>query len=143
MSALIRTAAGDADLAAAVAVRRAVFIEEQGVSEAEELDGRDAEALHLLAVEPDGTVVGTCRILAAGEKIKLGRVAVLARARRRGIAAALLREAERQARALAGERIVLAAQTSALGLYEQAGYEVTSGVFLDAGLEHVWMQKRL
>lgn len=143
MSADVRPARDAAELEAALAVRRAVFIEEQGVSEAEEMDGRDGEALHLVAVEPDGAVVATCRLLAAGEKIKLGRVAVLPRARRRGLALSLLRAAEPHAIALGGRRIVLGAQTYALGLYEQAGYVVTSGVFLDAGLEHVWMEKRL
>lgn len=143
MNAEIRPARDAAELDAALAVRRAVFVDEQGVSEAEELDGRDADALHLVAVEPDGAVVATCRLLAAGEKVKLGRVAVLLRARRRGLALALLRAAEPHAVALGGERIVLGAQTYALGLYEQAGYVVTSGTFLDAGLEHVWMEKRL
>ena len=143
MSADVRPARDAAELEAALAVRRAVFIEEQGVSEAEEMDGRDGEALHLVAVEPDGAVVATCRLLAAGEKIKLGRVAVLPRARRRGLALSLLRAAEPHAIALGGRRIVLGAQTYALGLYEQAGYVVTSGVFLDAGLEHVWMEQRL
>ena len=143
MSARVRPVRDAGELQAALAVRRAVFIGEQGVSEAEELDGRDDEALHLIAVEPDGGVVATCRLLAAGEKIKLGRVAVLPRARRRGLALALLRAAEPHAVALGGERIVLGAQTYALGLYEQAGYAATSGTFLDAGLEHVWMEKRL
>ena len=143
MSADVRPVRDAAELEGALAVRRAVFIGEQGVSEAEEMDGRDGEALHLVAVEPDGAVVATCRLLAAGERIKLGRVAVLPRARRRGLALELLRAAEPHAIALGGERIVLGAQTYALGLYEQAGYVVTSDVFLDAGLEHVWMEKRL
>ena len=143
MSVEIRPARDAAELEAALAVRRAVFIDEQGVGEAEEMDGRDDEALHLVAVEPPGDVVATCRLLAADEKVKLGRVAVLPRARRRGLALALLRAAEPEAIALGGERIVLGAQTYALGLYEQAGYIVTSEPFLDAGLEHVWMEKVL
>ena len=44
------------------ALRRAVFVEEQGVSLAEEVDGRDGEALHFLAIA-DGAPVGTARIL--------------------------------------------------------------------------------
>ena len=122
---------------------QSAFIDEQGVSEAEDLDGRDGEALHLIAVERGDTVVATCRLLAAGAKIKLGRVAVLQRARRRGLALELLLAADEHAVGLGGERIVLAAQTYAMGLYEQAGYRVTSDVFLDAGIEHVWMEKRL
>ncbi len=143
MSAGIRVARDAAELTAALAVRRAVFIDEQGVSEADELDGRDGEALHLIALEPDGTIVATCRLLAVGSKIKLGRVAVLDRARRRGLGLGLLLAADAHAKQIGGERIVLAAQTYALGLYEQAGYAVTSDVFLDADIEHVWMEKRL
>ena len=143
MSADVRPARDAAELEAALAVRRAVFIEEQGVSEAEELDGRDGQALHLVAVEPGGAVLATCRLLAAGEKIKLGRVAVLPAARRRGLALALLLAADAHAAALGGARIVLAAQTYAMGLYEQAGYGACGDVFLDAGIEHVWMEKQL
>lgn len=143
MSAEIRPARDAAEVGAALAVRRIVFIDEQGVSEAEELDGRDADALHLVAVEPGGAVVATCRLLAAGELIKLGRVAVLPRARRRGLALALLRAADAHAAQLGGTRLVLAAQTYAMGLYEQAGYTTRGDSFLDAGIQHVWMEKRL
>ena len=139
----VRPAGDTAEVQAAIAIRRAVFIDEQGIAEHEELDGRDGEALHLLAIDPQGAIVGTCRLLAAGEKIKLGRMAVLPSARRRGVALALLRDAEQHAAALGGRRVVLGAQTYAVGLYEQAGYAVTSGTFLDAGVEHVWMEKRL
>ena len=139
----VRPVASPAELETALAVRRAVFIEEQGVSEAEEMDGRDAEALHLVAVTTDDRVVGTCRLLQADTKIKLGRVAVLPDARRQGIALQLLRAGEQHGRALGGQRAVLGAQTYAIGLYEQAGYAVCSDTFLDAGIEHVWMEKRL
>ena len=143
MSAQIRLTVSADEIDAALAVRREVFIDEQGVSEDEEFDGRDDAALHLIAIEPDGRILATCRLLAAGPTIKLGRVAVVRSARRRGLALDLLRAADPHARTLGGERIVLAAQTYALRLYERAGYAVTSDVFLDAGIEHVWMEKRL
>lgn len=142
MTPAIRPARDAAEVEAALAVRRAVFIDEQGVSEGEELDGRDAQSLHLVAVDA-GVVVATCRLLPAGTKVKLGRVAVLPAARRRGIALALLLAADEHAAAMGGERIALAAQTYALALYERAGYTVCSDPFLDAGIEHVWMDKRL
>lgn len=37
------------DYAPCIALRRAVFMEEQGISEADEMDDLDAEAIHLLA----------------------------------------------------------------------------------------------
>ena len=138
-----RAGDGPGEIAAALDLRRAVFVDEQGVTLAEDLDGRDDEALHLVALGDDGSVIGTCRLLAAGERIKLGRMAVASGARRRGVGAALLDAADEQARALGGRLIVLAAQTHALALYERAGYRVHGGAFLDAGIEHRWMEKRV
>ncbi len=37
---------------------------------------------------------------------------------------------------------MLGAQVSAVPLYERAGYATRGDVFLDAGIEHVWMEKR-
>ncbi len=139
----VRPADGAQEIAAALELRRAVFVQEQGVALAEDLDGRDDHALHLVAIGDDGDVIGTCRLLAAGERIKLGRMAVATSARRRGIAAALLDAADAHAAALGGRRIVLAAQTYATGLYERAGYTPCGDVFLDAGIEHRWMEKQV
>jgi ElaA protein len=137
----VRPARSRAEVDAALALRSAVFIDEQGVTEAEELDGRDGEAVHLVAVE-DGAVVGTCRLLPAGTTVKLGRMAVAAEHRGAGIGARLLAEADRRAGALGAERIVLAAQLPAVPLYERAGYTVRGEVFDDAGIDHVRMEKR-
>ena len=138
----IRLARDDAERSAALALRHDVFVVEQRVPLADEVDGRDAEALHLVAVDRD-EVVGTCRLLAAGETVKLGRMAVARAARRRGIASRLLQESEARARALGARRIALSAQTDALALYERAGYESYGERFMDAGIEHLMMEKRL
>ena len=142
MTAEVRRAAGPDEVAAALALRAAVFIDEQGVPLEEELDGRDGEALQLVAVDADGTVVGTCRLLAEGTVMKLGRLAVAPAARRSGIALRLLRLADAEARAAGAEATVLAAQVYALPLYERAGYAARGDVFLDAGIEHVRMLRR-
>ncbi len=138
----VRRASGPDEVAAAIALRAAVFVDEQGVPLEEDLDGRDGEALHLVAVADDGTVVGTCRLLTDGTTLKLGRMAVAPAARRRGLGLRLLELADAEAGASGAERTVLAAQLTALGLYERAGYAARGGVFLDAGIEHVWMEKR-
>ena len=136
--------ARDADeVRAALALRHEVFVVEQRVPLEEEIDAHDeTDALHLVAVE-DGRVVATCRLVPEGETVKLGRMAVGAAARRRGIASRLLAEGEARARALGARRIALAAQTGALALYERAGYAPRGRVFLDAGIEHVRMDKAL
>jgi predicted GNAT family N-acyltransferase len=138
----VRRARDESEVAAALALREDVFCGEQGVSLADERDGRDREAVHLVVVE-DGAVLGTCRLLVDATTIKLGRMAVAPRARGRGLARALLDEADAQARALGGERIALAAQVAAQGVYERAGYGRYGEVFLDAGIEHVMMAKEL
>jgi predicted GNAT family N-acyltransferase len=136
----VRPARDRSEVDAALALRYEVFCGEQGVSLAEELDGRDDEALHLVVVD-DGEVVGTCRLLAEDSEVKLGRMAVAPSHRGHGLAADLLAEADVRAHALHAQRIALAAQLSAQALYERAGYAPYGDVFLDAGIEHVMMAK--
>jgi predicted GNAT family N-acyltransferase len=138
----IRPARDQSEVDAALALRYDVFCVEQGVSLEEERDGRDDEALHLVIVD-GGEVVGTCRLLAEGSDVKLGRMAVAASHRGRRLAAALLVEADAQARELRARRIVLAAQLTARAVYDRAGYAPYGDVFLDADIEHVMMAKAL
>jgi predicted GNAT family N-acyltransferase len=138
----VRPTRDRAEVDAALALRHEVFVVEQRVPLAEEQDGRDPGALHLVGVEA-GEVIATCRLVRDGDTVKLGRVAVAPAARRRGIASALLAEAEARARDMGARRIALAAQTGALGLYEGAGYRARGERFLDAGIEHLIMDKRL
>ena len=138
----VRTARDESEVEAALALRYDVFCVEQGVSLEEERDGRDAEALHLVVVD-GGMVVATCRLLAEGSEVKLGRMAVATSHRGRRLAAALLVEADTRARELGARRIVLAAQLTAQAVYERAGYAPYGDVFLDADIEHVMMAKPL
>src|SRR5947209_7654420 len=117
----VRRARDTAELAGALRLRHAVFCVEQGVPEREELDGRDREGVHLVAVSEDGQVLATCRLLMIGATAQFSRLAVRADARRRGIASALLDLADAETRDLGGRRLVLHAQTYARELYEQAG----------------------
>lgn len=138
----IRRVSGDRELKAAIQLRYDVFCVEQGVPVREELDGRDYQGLHLVAVDGD-EVLATCRIVMVGSTAQFSRLAVRATARRRGIATALLEAAEVETRALGGRRLVLHAQTYARRLYENAGYRPHGRVFWEAGIEHVAMEKVL
>jgi len=138
----IREALGAGDLAAALALRREVFVGEQGVPEDDDIDGRDGEATHFVALD-DARVIATCRLLEADDRVRLGRLAVDRSARRRGVASALLARAEQWARDRGATEIVLAAQTDARALYEQAGYVARGELFMEAGIEHVMMDKPL
>lgn len=124
------------NLATCRRLRRIVFIEEQGVSEADEIDDRDGEAIHLLA-KVDGKPVGTARLLIEGETGKIGRVCVLKDARGTGLGAALIRAGVERFRQVPGVmKVKLGAQVHALGFYERLGFTVYGPVYDDAGIEH-------
>lgn len=150
MDAELRRIPGEATLADAHAVRRTVFIKEQGVSEAEEMDGRDGDAVHVVAYTPagrdddDGRPVGTARLRVPESGVaKPERVAVLESCRGEGIGEQLMAAIEDEARAQGCTQARLHAQTTVEGFYRDLGYETTSDVFQEANIPHVEMEKRL
>ncbi|MDR5867606.1 GNAT family N-acetyltransferase [Halomonas koreensis] len=120
-------------------IRRLVFIEEQRVPLEEEWDGRDDDCTHFLALVGD-TPVGTARLLPDGH---IGRVAVLATHRGEGIGVALMEAAIDAARRRDFPSVELAAQLQALAFYERLGFEAHGDTFLDAGILHRNMVRRL
>lgn len=124
------------DIAACRALRRRVFIEEQGVSEADEIDDQDEAAIHLLATVA-GTPMGTARLILKGDTGKIGRVCVLASARGTGLGVALMKAAIAELRRVPAVRQAkLGAQTHALGFYEKLGFVAVGPVYEDAGIPH-------
>jgi predicted GNAT family N-acyltransferase len=138
----VRRVRGEAEMAAALELRHDVFCVEQGVPVYEELDGRDREGVHLVAVSSE-TLLATCRLLFVGPTVQFSRLAVRESARRQGIASALLALADEETRAGGARRLVLHAQTYARSLYEAAGYEPRGRIFMEAGIEHIAMEKHL
>jgi len=132
------------DIAACAALRQAVFVDEQGVPEAIEQDGRDGAAHHILATL-DGVPVGCARILVAGATGRIGRVCVLRAHRGRGIGTALVGACLDHLRGLPGlARAELGAQVTALGLYRRLGFAPFGPQFADAGgLPHRTMERAL
>jgi len=128
------------DAEAIRAVREEVFIDEQGVTPELEWDGLDEQAVHVLARTADGTPVGTARLLADGH---IGRLAVRAPWRARGVGRALLRELVAIARERGLPRVFLGAQTHAVGFYEHQGFSVYGEPFMDAGIPHRHMAREL
>ena len=137
------TATDDARLIEqALALRERVFCGEQGVELAADRDGLDDVALQLVALD-GGRVVGTCRVLVEGEVGRLGRMAVEPGARGRGVGAAILAAAERSARDAGARLMRLHAQRYVEGLYAAAGYTPYGEPFVEEGIPHVAMEKRL
>lgn len=132
------------DLETCRAIRHEVFVIEQSVSEAEEWDGRDGDAIHLIARDAEGRAIGTARILLDGATGKIGRVAVLKSARGTGTGAALIRAALNQLRIMSGvTRAKLGAQTHAIGFYEKLGFTAYGPEYDDAGIPHRDMSQEL
>jgi predicted GNAT family N-acyltransferase len=128
------------DLSGALRLREQVFIHEQGVERAEEIDGRDQHAQHVVALEPvSDRVIGTLRLLIDAHTAKVGRVAVARDWRRHGIAARMLALALEGAHEQGCTHVRLAAQIAATGVYRRAGFSIESEPFQEAGIEHVWM----
>ncbi|MGW2324541.1 GNAT family N-acetyltransferase [Streptomyces sp. NPDC001700] len=147
----------DGDLTGCHAVRREVFVVEQGISVEEEMDAYDAHAVHLLASSA-GRPVGTVRFLhgAAADKkygragvngattAALGRLAVAAAARGTGLGAALVRAVEAEAGRRGLTQVYLEAQTHALAFYERLGYEAFGPEFDEgSGIPHRAMRRPL
>jgi predicted GNAT family N-acyltransferase len=131
------------DIAICQRLRREVFIDEQGVSETDEVDGLDDGAIHLLAVD-GATAVGTARLLVKGATGKIGRVCVTREARGTGLGAALILAALDALRRQPGvTEAYLGAQSHATGFYEKLGFAVEGEEFLDAGIPHRHIRRAL
>ncbi len=130
------------EMAACLALRRVVFVEEQSVPPDLEVDGLDPVAIHLVALA-DGRVVGTARVRTVYGAAKAERVAVPSDARGTGIGRALMRAVEEEARAGGLAAVILNAQESAIPFYEKIGYVAEGDRFFDAGIPHRAMRRPL
>ncbi len=135
-------------LADALAVRRTVFVDEQGVPLDEEIDEHDrdpreiADTLHLLG-RLEGRAICTGRLDLVRDPAHITRVAVLREHRGRGLGAQLMEALHDEARSRGLRALALNAQLHAIGFYEQLGYRAHGPVFLDAGIEHRAMDREL
>ena len=126
-----------------IMIRRLVFIEEQNVPEDIEIDENEAACLHVVAYQND-KAVATARLYQLDDKsFKVQRVAVLAEERGKHYGNHLLLALEQAGKELGGERFILGAQSYAIPFYEKLGYVINSDEYLEAGISHYDMEKRL
>jgi predicted GNAT family N-acyltransferase len=114
-------------------VRRTVFIDEQRVPENLEWDDVDPHCVHALVRDRDGAPIGCGRLLPDGH---IGRVAVVAPWRGRGVGDALMRSLVQAARARGHARVMLNAQTQAMPFYARLGFAPDGAPFQEAGIPH-------
>jgi predicted GNAT family N-acyltransferase len=130
----------DAARERALRVRETVFVREQGVPPEIEIDEWDAASDHALACTTDREVIGTGRLLPDGH---IGRMAVLAEWRGKGVGSALLDALVERARARGIAEVALNAQVHAVPFYRRHGFVEAGEPFMEAGIPHVAMTRRL
>ncbi len=120
-------------------IRRSVFTEELGIDAALDLDGRDEQAVHVLAKTAQ-QYVGTGRMLGDGH---IGRVAVLPAWRHKQVGSRMMRALLRYAERKGLEQVFLGAQCSAVDFYHKLGFEVYGEAYVEVGICHRRMRRRL
>jgi len=130
------------NIAACHALRRRVFIDEQGVSVGDEMDDLDGEAIHFLATV-DGEPVGTARVLVRDQTATIGRVCVAKSQRGTGLGVALMTATIEWAREAGLSTAKLSSQTQAISFYERLGFRAFGPEYDDAGIPHRDMERRL
>ncbi|MDQ2688580.1 MAG: GNAT family N-acetyltransferase [Armatimonadota bacterium] len=133
----------DSDRQACYAIREAVFVQEQNVPAALEMDEYDATATHFLLRDAAGTPLATARLLDKHGVAKIGRVAVIKPFRGRGLGLVLMRAVVDEARRRGLTDAVLDSQTYAIPFYERLGFAAEGDEFDDAGIPHFRMRRKL
>ena len=132
---------------AALAVRFPVFVDEQHVPAEEEVDAHDrpgSPARHALVRDADGTPLAAGRYFPLDERrVQVGRMAVLAAQRGRGVGRALLDALVADARARGFTHVVLNAQDHAVGFYAKAGFTPFGATLVECDILHQPMELRL
>lgn len=117
-------------------VREAVFIQEQGVPAALELDEFDSQAQHALAYQAS-KCIGTGRLVILSPKEgRIGRMAVLKAYRGKGFGKLLLQALIGQAGQQGLTQLTLHAQLTAISFYEPFGFEAVGEPYDEAGIPH-------
>jgi predicted GNAT family N-acyltransferase len=131
----VKQISSDEAKAQAFAIRMRVFVREQRVPAAIELDRDDDRAIHFLATS-DGRAVGTARVVSHHGSAKIGRMAVLKSYRGKGVGKKLLQRAVATAKQLGARTIYLHAQVPVIEFYEKLRFRCVGPVFDEAGIPH-------
>ncbi|CEI84527.1 N-acetyltransferase [Oceanobacillus oncorhynchi subsp. incaldanensis] len=140
---LVKTARTPEELQDVYHIRNEVFVDEQNVPSEEEIDEFDKTATHFIAYDEE-TPVAAARLRFTEDGYgKLERICVLKSQRGKSIGKKIMQKMEQEIIQQDFHKAKLNAQTHAQNFYQKLGYEVTSGEFMDAGIPHVTMIKKL
>jgi len=136
---IIQCTVDDEEYPLCLKIRRQVFIEEQGVDEAIEIDAHEKEAIYFLA-RIEGVPVATGRFRVKGPHVKFERVATLPSYRGQGIATRLMEAMQKVVTNKYPELTPLMhSQKEVIPFYEKLGWEVAGEPFVEAEIEHQMM----
>ena len=124
-------------------LRVAVFVVEQHCPY-QEVDDKDLEALHLFIMDSNEIMAYLRIILASLEdsRLRLGRI--VTKKRKRGYGRKIVNLALDYCRnILKVDEVYIEAQVQALGFYEKLGFETVGEIFLEDGIPHIKMKRRL
>ncbi|MEY2194736.1 GNAT family N-acetyltransferase [Neobacillus sp. BF23-41] len=135
----------DEDLRVAFAIRKEVFVKEQGVpleDEFDEFDTLNGLCEHIL-VHYNEQPVGTGRIRFIDGVHKLERICILEPYRKFGLGKITIKALEEIAEERGASKVKLHGQTQAEGFYKKLGYRTSSNIFMEDGIPHILMLKEL
>lgn len=121
-------------------IRHHVFVDEEGIDEADEFDGTDSDAIHFVAYQ-DNKPVATARTTVTPDGVHIQRVATEKAARHRGYAKQLMEAILDSPMFQDAPRFYLGAQETAIGFYETLGFKQYGDPFTEVGIKHVNMEK--
>ncbi|MEH7238290.1 GNAT family N-acetyltransferase [Bacillus sp. JJ1562] len=137
-----RIVTNNKELDDAFTVRKVVFVDEQNVPLEEEIDQFEDEATHIVLYDNNEPVgAGRFRVLDGYGKVE--RICVLASHRKKGAGNVIMQRMEDISKERGISKLKLNAQTHAENFYKKLGYETVSCLFMDAGIPHVTMIKKL
>jgi predicted GNAT family N-acyltransferase len=138
----VKVVENEKELEDAFSVRRTVFIDEQNVPEEEEIDQYEEDAVHFVSYQ-EGSPIAAGRFRVVDGYGKVERICVLRSARKTGAGKAIMNKIEAYAIEKGLHKFKLNAQTHAIPFYAGLGYEAVSEEFLDAGIPHKTMIKKI
>ncbi|MGG0178914.1 GNAT family N-acetyltransferase [Gottfriedia acidiceleris] len=133
------------ELKIAFAIRKDIFVKEQGVPLDDEFDQYDklnGDCEHIL-VHYNEQPVGTGRIRFVDGVGKLERICILESFRKFGLGKNIIKALEEIAEEQGASQVKLHGQTHAEGFYKKLGYRTSSDVFIEDGIPHILMLKEI
>ncbi|MFQ5629005.1 MAG: GNAT family N-acetyltransferase [bacterium] len=143
MSIKIKIAVTPGEMQQTQAIRHKVFVLEQGIPSELNLDGRDGDAVHVLAYLDNVPVAtGRINILPGGEG-ELARIAVLPEARGKSLGKLVVQQLEKYAKSAGATSVFLHPHDYLETFYANLGYEKTNETMIVANYRLIKMRKKL